>query len=131
VLLQAEKLIEYVEATSEDRPAIVLGDFNVGHDFPTEGLVAEGEPVLDLLEAAFPPAYAADYMPACTFCIDNPNLGLDSKNGWIDHILMYNLTADAVTATKRTFDEDVVDIGGGVMVPLSDHYGMQSVIQVP
>ena len=129
VFLQAEKLIAHVEATSEDTPAIVLGDLNVGRG--DEGLMAEGEPVLDLLEEAFPPAYVADYTPACTFCVDNPNVGLDSNNGWIDHILMYNLTADAVTATKRTFDEDVVDIGGGVMVPLSDHYGMQSVIQVP
>jgi endonuclease/exonuclease/phosphatase family metal-dependent hydrolase len=131
-LLQAEKLIDYVEATSGETPAVILGDLNAGHAFPEEVIIARGEPTLNLLEAAFPPAYTEDYAPACTFCDTNPISGVaPGESRWIDHILMYNLTADAVTATKRTFDENVVDVGGDEMVPLSDHFGMQSVIVVP
>jgi hypothetical protein len=36
-----------------------------------------------------------------------------------------------VTETARIFDEDVVPVEGGMTVPLSDHFGMRSVIVVP
>jgi hypothetical protein len=48
---------------------------------------------------------------------------------------MYNLPASAVTATERTFDQNVLTVphgnGGTMDIPLSDHYGMRSVIAVP
>ncbi|MDH3200685.1 MAG: hypothetical protein OEM15_07315 [Myxococcales bacterium] len=71
----------------------------------------------------------ADYQPLCTFCDTNPITDTDASV-WIDHILLHNLSADSVTATTRTFDENVVPVDG-MMVPLSDHYGIQSVIRVP
>ena len=164
-LLQAQKLINRVETISGETPAAILGDLNTGHAFPPD-IAAEAEPTLDLLETVFVPAYTADYAPECTFCTSNPvgDAGPDDVSVWIDHILLYNLPAESVIATKRTFDENVVPVQGGaggaggmggaggtggaggnggaggaggtggageMLVPLSDHFGMQSVILVP
>ena len=132
--LQAEKLINYVTSTSGSRPAVILGDINAGHAFPDQGIVAEGEATLDLLEAAFVPAYTAEFTPLCTFCSTNPVTNPDDlpdfASVWIDHIQLHNLTADSVVSTERIYDEDVVPVDGQ-MVPLSDHFGMRSVITVP
>ena len=102
---------------------------------PDEGIVAEGEATLDLLEAAFVPAYTADFTPLCTFCstnpVTNPDGDPDFSSVWIDHIQLHNLTADSVVSTERIYDEDVVPVGDGQMVPLSDHFGMRSVVTVP
>ena len=127
--LQAQKVIDYVERTSQSRPAVIMGDLNSGFAYPEEDIVAEGEETLSLLETAFLPAYAEDYTPECTFCAANPVTDADASV-WIDHILLYNLTADHVVSTERVFDQDVVPVGE-MTVPLSDHYGLSSVIMVP
>ncbi|MEM7435810.1 MAG: endonuclease/exonuclease/phosphatase family protein [Myxococcota bacterium] len=127
--LQAEKLIDYVEETSGETPAVIMGDMNTGRAFPDEDIVAEGVGTLDLLETVFTPAYTSDYQPACTFCSTNPVAGA-ATSVWIDHIFTFNLSADSVTATERTFDEDVVPVDDA-MVPLSDHFGVQSTLTVP
>jgi endonuclease/exonuclease/phosphatase family metal-dependent hydrolase len=136
--LQAEKLINYVTETSGDRAAVILGDLNAGHAFPEQDIVAEGEETLVLLESAYEPAYTAAYTPLCTFCstnpVTNPGNDPDETSGWIDHILLDNLPSDSVVSTERVFDEDVVPVGPAddqMMVPLSDHFGMRSVITVP
>jgi endonuclease/exonuclease/phosphatase family metal-dependent hydrolase len=134
--LQAQKLIDYVNKTGGSRPAVILGDLNTGHAFPDQEIVAEGEETLILLESAFEPAYTADYLkaPLCTFCSTNPVTNPDSDPGatsvWIDHIQLHNLPSDSVLSTERIFDGDVVPVGDE-MVPLSDHFGMRSVITVP
>ena len=137
-LLQAGKLIDYAIETSGTRPAVILGDLNAGHAFPEEDIVAEGEETLNLLEAEFAPAYTADHAPECTFCstnpVTNPTDDPDATSGWIDHILLHNLSADAVQSSERIYDEDVVPVdvdGEMVMVPLSDNFGVRSVITVP
>jgi endonuclease/exonuclease/phosphatase family metal-dependent hydrolase len=132
LLLQTQKLIDYVEVTSGETPAVILGDLNAGRDYPAQDIFQDGEAALDLLETAFTPAYTADYVPQCTFCITNPvsEPGADDVSNWIDHIHLYNLLATSVVATERTFDEDVLPVGD-MMVPLSDHFGMRSVITVP
>lgn len=132
--LQAQKLIDYVVSTSGGRPAVVMGDLNAGHAYPPQDIVAEGEATLDLLETEFEPAYATDYTPQCTFCstnpVTNPTDDPNATSSWIDHILLYNLSADAVVSTTRAYDESVVPVDSQT-VPLSDHYGMRSVITVP
>jgi endonuclease/exonuclease/phosphatase family metal-dependent hydrolase len=127
--LQAQKLINYVTETSGRRPAVIMGDLNASHDYPEQEIVAEGEATLDLLETEFEPAYASDYTPQCTFCSDNPVTDAEVSS-WIDHILLYNLSVDSVLSTARVYDEAVVPVPGD-MVPLSDHFGMRSVIVVP
>jgi endonuclease/exonuclease/phosphatase family metal-dependent hydrolase len=128
--LQAQKLIAFVQDQSGDAPAVILGDFNTGRAYPDQGISEEGEGTLGLLEASFPAALAADYEPACTFCEDNP-VADSASSVWIDHILLNGLTSDAVQSTVRTFDQAVVPVGGDELVPLSDHYGLRSVIRVP
>jgi endonuclease/exonuclease/phosphatase family metal-dependent hydrolase len=132
LLLQAQKLIDYVDVTSGETPAVILGDLNAGRDYPAQDIFADGEAALDLLETAFTPAYTADYVPQCTFCVSNPvrEPGADDVSNWIDHIHLYNLPATSVVTTERTFDEDVLPVDD-MMVPLSDHFGMRSVINVP
>ena len=53
------------------------------------------------------------------------------RRATIDHILLYGLESSTVQSTARTFDENVVPVGEGELVPLSDHYGLRSVIRVP
>jgi endonuclease/exonuclease/phosphatase family metal-dependent hydrolase len=127
--LQAEKLINYVTERSGDRPAVILGDFNSGHAFSEQGIAAEGEATLTLLETAYEPAYTSDYTPLCTFCSTNP-VTTTEESVWIDHILLNTLSSDSVLSTARVFDQDVVPVDDQ-MVPLSDHFGMRSVIRVP
>jgi endonuclease/exonuclease/phosphatase family metal-dependent hydrolase len=143
--LQAEKLIAHVQNVSGSRPAVIFGDLNAGRTYivdptdPDTWIFSEGAPTLDLLESVFTPAYATDYTPLCTFCSFNPVTNPDddplARSVWIDHIHMYNLPAAAVTATDRTFDQAVLTVpdgaGGTIDIPLSDHYGMRSVIDVP
>jgi endonuclease/exonuclease/phosphatase family metal-dependent hydrolase len=132
--LQAQKLIDHVSETSGNRPAVILGDLNAGRAYPAEDIAAEGVGTLDLLELAFTPAYPTDYTPLCTFCstnpVTNPTDDPDANSVWIDHILLYGLDSTSVVSTARIFDEDVVPVDG-TTVPLSDHYGLRSVIMVP
>jgi endonuclease/exonuclease/phosphatase family metal-dependent hydrolase len=131
--LQAQKVIAHVQRTSPDRPAIVLGDFNASRADPDHGINPEGEATRDLLEQAFTPAYVEDYVPVCTFCSTNPlTAHASGTDFWFDHVLLHNLPKEVVTATERRFDDNsAVDIGGGESIPLSDHYGMHSEIEVP
>ena len=128
--LQAQKLIDYVASRSSSRPAVILGDMNAGLAFPDEGIVGEGEETFDILASAYTPAYTTDYTPLCTFCSSNPVTETEASV-WIDHIFLHNLPQSAVTSTARIFDEDVVPVEGDVLVPLSDHFGMRSVVVVP
>lgn len=127
--LQAEKLIDYVAETSGNRPAVIMGDLNAGDAYPEEEIIAEGKATLDLLELAFTPAYSPDYGPLCTFCSTNP-VAESESSVWIDHILLYNIAAESVASTARIYDQDVVPVDG-MTVPLSDHFGMRSVLVVP
>jgi endonuclease/exonuclease/phosphatase family metal-dependent hydrolase len=128
--LQAQKLINYVASKSSNRPAVILGDMNAGLASPDDDIVGEGEETFNILAAAYTPAYTADYTPLCTFCSSNPVTDTESSV-WIDHIFLYNLTESAVSSTARIFDQAVVPVAGDMLVPLSDHFGMRSVIVVP
>ena len=95
--LQSQKLINYVTSTSGNRPAVILGDMNAGLGFPANDIVAEGEETFNVLDAAFIPAYTAEYLgtPLCTFCstnpVTNPDNDPEETSVWIDHIFLYNL----------------------------------------
>ncbi len=135
--LQAQKLINYVTSESNDRPAVILGDMNAGLGFPADDIVGEGEETFNILAAAYVPAYTAEYLsaPLCTFCstnlVTNPDNDPEATSVWIDHIFVYNLDQSSVSSTSGIFDQDVVPVEGDMLVPLSDHFGMRSVIAVP
>jgi endonuclease/exonuclease/phosphatase family metal-dependent hydrolase len=128
--LQATRLAEQVEAETGEGVALILGDFNTGRA-AAEGILPEAVETMDVLEAAFTPAVASGYEPVCTHCPDNANtLGL-ADPVWIDHIFMTGLDPAAVRSTERTFVEPVVPVEGDPSsVPLSDHYGLRSVLDV-
>jgi hypothetical protein len=110
---------------------------NAGLGFPANDIVAEGEETFNILDAAYIPAYTAEYLsePLCTFCstnpVTNPDNDPEATSVWIDHIFLYNLDQSSVSSTARIFDQDIVPVEGDMLVPLSDHYGMRSVIVVP
>ena len=127
--LQIERLIEEVETDTGTERAVVLGDMNCGR--ASGDIMAEGDANLDHLETAFTPAVTPSYSPACTMCPDSPVRGEDTDPVWIDHIFTWNIPADAVTATSRTFVEPLAPVEGDPsMVPLSDHYGLRSTITI-
>ncbi len=133
--LQAEKLVDYAQEKSGERPAVIMGDLNAGREYQSGGetvLFAEGAPTLDVLESVFTPGVAADYTPQCTFCDSavNPLNDPETLPVWIDHILLYKFGEEPVVSTARTFDESVVPVDGGT-VPLSDHFGVASVLTMP
>ena len=128
--LQVPKLINYVASKSNNRPAVILGDFNSGLGYPEQDIVGESEETFNMLAAAYTPAYTADYTPQCTFCTSNPVTDTQFSI-WYDHIFLSNLPLSAVKETARIFDQDVVPVEGDMLVPLSDHFGMRSVIVVP
>ena len=124
--LQALKLAAYVQSRSGDRPAVILGDFNAGRAIEGTDLENEGVSTMAVLEANFELAMPDE--PRATFTPDNGNNVEDTENVWIDHIWLYgSLTA---TDVEVTFEENLVTLEGGEMVPLSDHYGMKALIQV-
>lgn len=124
--LQAQKLAAYVASRSGDRPAVILGDMNAGRAIEGTDLENEGIATMDVLEANFELAMPDE--PRATFTPDNGNNVEDTDNVWIDHIWLYgSLTA---TDVEVTFEEDLVPLDDGSMVPLSDHYGMKALIQV-
>ena len=125
-LLQAGKLIDYVNAETGDGVAFILGDFNAGRDYG-DTIVKEGLDTLELLESAFTPAITEDFTPVCTHCPDNPIANDAGDPVWIDHIFMANVPASAVVSTEVTFTEASVAVDGG-SVTLSDHYGLRSVV---
>jgi endonuclease/exonuclease/phosphatase family metal-dependent hydrolase len=132
-LLQAEKLLAYVERTSDGRPSFVLGDFNASREIEVGGEVVshdEGLATLTLLESVLVPAVAEGFVAACTHCPDNANTSESTLPVWIDHIFLAGLPAAAVVSTERVYDEAVVAVDGGARVPLSDHYGLRAVVTV-
>lgn len=138
-LLQAGKHNVYVQQTSGSRPAVIMGDLNAGRELLDDGgdtiLFDEGSATLDKLEEVLTVGVVDGYVPTCTFCDTNPLNGIEDTNPvWIDHIYLYNLERSAVSATKRTFDGNVLQVDGDegpINVPLSDHYGLQSVLTIP
>ena len=132
-LLQAHKLVGLVQSRTGAGKALIMGDFNASRAY-AEGILAEAEPTLDALEEVFVHAVAADYQPVCTHCKDNPINDEDTDSVWIDHIYMSGIAASDVLSTSRVYQDNVVqvtdDTGASLSIPLSDHYGVRSVIRI-
>jgi endonuclease/exonuclease/phosphatase family metal-dependent hydrolase len=139
-ILQAKKLSDYVAAKTGPGRALILGDFNASREVKdgtgTVIIKADATQSLDILDQSFTPAVAAGYAPACTYCPDNGNVEPNDPGApeWIDHIYTKGIPAAATKLTERLFTDAIVpatsSMGAAVMVPLSDHYGLRSVITV-
>lgn len=130
-LLQVEKIITLVSERSATRPGIILGDLNTGTAGLGPDLGDEAPLTFERLREVYELGVARDYEAQCTYCSGNANNDPDALDVWIDHIFLHGLSRSQVTASERTFDEANVDIGEGVMVPPSDHYGIASTITIP
>jgi endonuclease/exonuclease/phosphatase family metal-dependent hydrolase len=139
-ILQAGKLAAYVASKTGPGRALILGDFNASREVKDGSgnviIKADATQSLDILDQNFTPAVAAGYTPACTYCPDNGNVepGDPGAPEWIDHIYLKGVDAGAVKQTLRVFTDASVaatdSMGKAVKVPLSDHYGLRSVITV-
>ena len=128
--LQAERLVERVEATTGRGHGLVLGTVNASRGFRDQAqvvVVEQGVGTMRLLDGAFTEAVARGYVPACTVCPANPLTGGVASPVWVDRIFMTGIDPEDVRSTERTFVDPVVPVAEGT-VPLSDHFGLRSVI---
>lgn len=119
------------EKAGADGKVVVLGDFNCGPAVPNQ---AEAELVenYEALIPGFNPTYPTQADTECTFCGDNPLVsGVDREHSvLLDHILLRGFGDAGVTAS-RILDQAIMLESNGMTVDaaLSDHYGLQAVIQ--
>ncbi|MBT8142522.1 MAG: endonuclease/exonuclease/phosphatase family protein [Gammaproteobacteria bacterium] len=119
--------------TNNTEYQIILGDFNAGPRFSAINYKY-------LLENDFTDVYAAyaqqrGITPKPTWTGDNP---LNAMRGYtaaeaqlIDHIyISRRLRTDSrIRSARRVFDENIVEVDGK-MYPLSDHYGVEVLLQI-
>ena len=79
---------------------------------------------------------AHSYVPACTFCGDNP-LNSSQDNQWMEHLFGIGIDSDMVTDTQRTFTGNALNLvlystpdQPPTPVPLSQYYGLQSTARI-
>jgi hypothetical protein len=79
---------------------------------------------------------AANYVPQCTYCADNPlNGGSDYQ--WSEHLFGIGIGADAVPNTSITYTDKVIELtlyattdGTTTLAPVSQYYGIKSTVRV-
>ena len=94
--------------------------------------------LFDALDDTFLWLVAPDYEFQCNVCPDNPaggSLSATNEFGWMtSHLFGQGIREHDVIKTSRTFDEPTVETTNGdgetVMIPLSQHYGVRSVVRV-
>jgi endonuclease/exonuclease/phosphatase family metal-dependent hydrolase len=147
LMLDAQKLVTWVETKTGTGRAIVLGDFNASPQIDAQNIEPDGATAYAFLTGKLTEALPSGFTPACTYCGKSGNVlaaggpGGIGPNTWIDHIFMKNMDVAAVKAYARTFTEATVpipadDAGDGgssswpSMVTLSDHYGVHTEITI-
>ena len=137
LMLDAQKLIAWVESKSGSNKAIVLGDFNASPELKDQGIEPDGADAYAYLASKLTEAVPAGFKPACTYCgkTTNPLAGPNGPNTWIDHVFIRNIPVSDVISTARTFVDPVVQVAsdagaGTAKLPLSDHYGVHTVINI-
>jgi hypothetical protein len=136
-LLQAQKLEAYVQTTSRNRRAVVLGEFYAGPDYNdgmTQVLTSVTPMTFQSLLTSFGAGVVPSYTPACTYCSSNPLVG-GMASYWESHVFLHQIPITDVLSTSIHFTDPVVPITTGTppntmttMVPLSTHYGLRSVV---
>lgn len=135
-LLQASKLVRWVEQRSAGHRALVLGEFNAGREYRSGSsivLEALAPEVMALLESAFTIGVRPDYVPACTVCVDNPSMQADAAF-WSNYVFGFGLARESIVAGSRAFDEYSTEAQGGegpLEVPTFAVFGFRSTIGLP
>jgi hypothetical protein len=142
--LVVERMLEFVEEHSggAGARAILAGSIYSGQEHrDAEGNILTDPwlpEVYDILAAELQPLVAADYVPKCDACTDNPNdppyVDVHATVGsWVTHLFGRGFSSDDVSETTRTFTEPTVAVergGGTTLVPLSQLYGIRSTVRV-
>ena len=142
--LQAEKLTAYVQQKSQaaGRMAIIAGTFYSGpayFDGDTQVLESINETAYNTLAANFPFALPADYVPACTYCNDNPLLAPPGStptggNTRQSHIFVSGIPITAISSAESVVYPFIVDLetedGTPFQAPASTHYGFRSTVRI-
>ncbi len=134
--LHIERLGAHVTSSRGDRPAVVLGNFGVSAEVAHDGAVilpARGALGAARLEQLFVSGVAADYVPGCTVCTDNP-LVSNAPASFDNRIYLAGLPRSAARSSVRTYlgavlASDPASYRG--RAPLTMQYGFRSQIVVP
>lgn len=141
LMLDAQKLVSWVEARSGGNRTVILGDFNASPELKDYAIEPDGAAAYEFLKSKFTQAVPAGFKPKCTYCGKGENFlaGPMGPNTWIDHVFVKNIPATAVKSYERRFTEAIVAVpsadagapdGGPFMVPLSDHFGVHVVLGI-
>jgi len=140
-LLQAQKLVAYVQRTSGQlgRRAVVAGNFFAGGSWPAQSISAVGATSTFPTLNTFPLATTPDYVPACTSCASNPittppGTPPTAPNNWNVFSLLVNVATTDVTSSAVILDQATVPYqppdGGAYEIPPSPYYGYQATVRV-
>jgi len=116
-----------VLATLEGRPGdkrVLLGDLNTG---PAAGSLSAELPESWALASGWADPNVDSAAPFCTWCVENPLTGALADLA-IDHVLVQGMAAGS---PSRIGDAPITVTGadGEATVALSDHYGLQAVVE--
>jgi endonuclease/exonuclease/phosphatase family metal-dependent hydrolase len=127
-LAQVKRLIDFVEEQAGARPAVLLGDLNLGPAKPEWEVEAEFPDHFQLfLDASFRSPYTKDH-GHCTFC-GIEALGASGDGRILDHALFLNFP-EALLLPERIMERNIA-LEGNVRIPLSDHYGVRVEFDMP
>lgn len=141
--LQLTRLREVVKKRTRGRGlASILGvTANCGPEAVVDGHVTVDALIADnyqLILKDMTVLVPADYQPQCTFCSGSNGNVLNSMNDrgniWSTHLLSPNLGQETVRTTEQTFQEERVSVvlskGGRAKAPISQHFGLRSVVRI-
>lgn len=139
MMLQSDRVLAWIDERSSKRGrrSIVVLDTDTGIDFG-QGLTPRNPEAYEKLAAVLSLAVAPDYVPACTFCADNPLVtppGTEPTgvNTWTQLIFRQNLPITAVLSTDRFLTEakyEYADGDNSYLIPPSYYYGLRSRIRL-
>jgi len=140
LMLDSQKLVAWVETRSGTNRAVILGDFNASPEMKDNAIEPDGAAAYEFLVSKFTEALPAGFKAKCTYCGKGEDFlaGPMGPNTWIDHIFLKNIPVSAAKSYERRFTEAVVPVpasdagtdAGPAKVPLSDHFGVHTVISI-
>ena len=128
---QIDAINAYIEQTAQTDNIVLMGDMNNG---PAVGSLSAAFPdnYAKFGEAGFTNPYLDQEDPLCTYCGSNGLVGGDGERA-IDHVLFNFMTEVEVAASTRILDETqtITTDDGDQELPLSDHYGVTTTLELP
>lgn len=133
---QVEHLIQTVEKRYPAKPYLLMGDYNCSFGNSERNIDGEAEPSCQKMLAAGFSDPLSQNDPQCTFCGQENKLISDKHNTLIDHIFIKNLqpSLEVQSILHRIFAEEVSikdEEGKPITTPLSDHFGVGLILNVP